>query len=254
MMSTLKKVKIDFTAYFIMLGSLLCGWFINVILIFVIVFIHELGHVVLLKYYQEEIEEIRIYPFGGITKTKILINTPSNKSIAIALGGVIAQLILLCVFILFFNFSFVEYDTFLMFYKYNMAIIFFNLIPIIPLDGSVILKNILAKFLPYRISNIIYIVISFLGILLFFSYNYFYKINNYMIIGVLIYKSINSIKNYSYERNLFFLERYLYKIKYRKIKYINNKNNFYLDSHHFIKNDNLYKDEDEFLRNMFDNS
>lgn len=52
----------------------------------------------------------------------------------------------------------------------------------------------------------------------------------------------------------FFLERYLYKIKYRKIKYINNKNNFYLDSHHFIKNDNLYKDEDEFLRNMFDNS
>ena len=91
-------------------------------------------------------------------------------------------------------------------------------------------------------------------IIIYLSFNYLYKINNYMIASILIYKSIIFIKRIPYLQNLLYLERYLYKIPYKKIKYINKKENFKLDTYHYVKNNNLYLKEEEYLQKLFDNS
>ena len=250
-MNIIKKIKFDFTTYFIILGSLFCGWFSNIILILLIIIIHELGHVFFLKLFHFPIIEIKLYPFGGITKTKLLINTNPSKNILIAFGGIIFQIILFMLFYLSYHFHLIRYYIYHLFILYNTSIIFFNLIPIVPLDGSIILKSFLTKIFSYKISNIITLIISIIGIIIYLSFNYLYKINNYLISLVLIYKTINFSKNIAYEQNLLYLERYLYKFKFNKIKYISQKDKFKLNTYHYIKNQDIYIPEEDFLHKLF---
>ncbi len=252
-MSILKKIKIDFTTYFIIIGSLLCGWFKNILLVFMIILIHELGHVCFITKYHYEILEIRLYPFGGITKTRMPINTPIKKSVIIALGGVLFQFLLFIFMLLIYKLGFIRYAIYSLFNKYNIAIILFNLIPIIPLDGSIILKSVLEEYYSFKTSNILISIISFFMLIIYLSLNYLYQINNYMIGGILLYKSIIFIKRIPYLQNSLYLERYLYKFPFKKIKYINKKEKFKLDTYHYIKKDKIYLNEEEYLEKLFDN-
>ncbi len=253
-MNILPKIKIDFTTYFLILSSLFCGWFKNIILIILIILFHELGHVYFITKYHYSIIEIRLYPFGGITQTKIPINTSIKKSIIIASGGILFQIILFIIMSFLYHISFIRYSIYSLFNKYNLSIILFNLLPIIPLDGSIIFKNILAKYYSYHLCNILISIISFLMLIIYLSLNYLYKINNYMIAGILLYKSITFVHKIPYFQNLLYLERYLYKIPFNKIKYINHKENIKLDTYHYIKKNNIYLKEEDYLAKLFDNT
>ena len=94
------------------------------------------------------------------------------------------------------------------------------MVPIIPLDGAIILKSILNKIFSFKTSYKLYVVISIINIIIYVGFNYKYSLNNYLIIGIFIYKIINSIKEYKYIYNRFLLERYLKKYKF---KYLNTK-------------------------------
>ena len=52
--------------------------------------------------------------------------------------------------------------------------------------------------------------------------------------------------------NKFYLERYLYKLKFKKIKIIKNINKMKKDYRHLFNINNKYIKEEDFLRNMFD--
>jgi len=103
MKSTKIKFKINIATYFLILSFLFTGLIKNIILIYLIVVFHELGHIFIIKLLKYDIEEITIYPMGGVTKINKKINTPLKHEFLIAIFGVIFQIILM----MFFDFLFV---------------------------------------------------------------------------------------------------------------------------------------------------
>ena len=166
------KFKINLTTYIFFLIAFLCGYFKNVLYIFFIVFFHELGHIFFIKLFHHKIVKVEFYPFGGIATVDKPINSSINQELFISLGGVFFQL-LLGIFLLF------QKNELLSFY--NQTIFFFNLLPIIPLDGSVFLHAFFEKFFSYQKSFLLYQILSFFFFILFFLYNIFFAIDNYFI-------------------------------------------------------------------------
>ena len=163
-----------------------------------------------------KIENITIYPFGGITKINKDLNAPIYKELLIASGGVIFQLLLF----LIINYLPLSVYVKSNFIKYNFSILFFNLLPIIPLDGSVILNSFLNMIFSYKKSYYLYFIISIIGIFIYLIANIWFSLNNYLIISLFVIKTIYAWKNYKFLLNRFLLERYINKYEY---KYINTK-------------------------------
>ena len=142
--------KVHFTTEILILMALFSGYIKNFILIFTIVSIHELGHIFVLRHFEYEITSVTIYPFGGITKVNKPINTPLKQEMIIAIAGVTMQLLFILLMYLLKEWSIIRLSTYQLFHFYNKTILFFNLLPIIPLDGSILLHSILEYFSSYK--------------------------------------------------------------------------------------------------------
>ena len=139
-----------------------------------------------------------------------------------------------------YSLGFIREYTYNLYNLYNSQMIFFNLLPIYPLDGGKILSLILYKFFSYYTANIIVIIVSFL-IILFIVFLNIYDCNysNIMVMGFIFCCLYKFFINRKHLYNRFLLERYLYDIKYSRIKIINNiKKMFKNKSHIFISNNN----------------
>lgn len=243
----MKIIKISNATIYLLFIFFLCGYIKVGLICFFIVLIHELGHVIVSIIFKYKIISITIYPFGGITKLEKDINTSPIKELILASGGLLMQIIL---FIIISNIDF--YDKYL-FLKYNKSIFLFNLVSIIPLDGSLIVYSILNIFKSFKDSYKLYIMISIISLLIYIIINYKYNLNNYLIISIFIYKIYESIKNYKYVYNRFLLERY---IKNYKFKYISTKEGnldiLKLDTYQYFKNGTNIVGERQKLKERFD--
>ena len=245
----MKIIKINNVTILFLFIAFICGYIKNAIIIFFIVLIHELGHITIIRLYNDKIKRVIIYPFGGITEVEKDLNTSINKELLIAIGGFIFQL-LVFLFINIIPFNELTRDLII---EYNKIILIFNLLPIIPLDGSIIINYILNKYLSFTKAYIINIIISILSLTMFIIYNYAYSLNNYLIISFLIYKIYYAIKGYKYIKNRFFLERYLKKYKYNRI--INNTNSINdlrLETYHYFNNKGKIVNERRKIQELFD--
>ena len=77
--------KINPVTYFLLLSILLCGYFNYFVVIFVILFFHEIGHMMMIKLFNEKIKKIEILPFGAIIKMDMQTNISSIKLIFVPL-------------------------------------------------------------------------------------------------------------------------------------------------------------------------
>ncbi|MCM1053562.1 MAG: hypothetical protein NC483_06280 [Ruminococcus sp.] len=253
----MKNIKnsfnINLATYFLILTFLLTGLIKNIILIYLIVIFHELGHIFIIKLLKYKIIRVDIYPMGGITTINKKINTPIKDEILISSFGVIFQVILYLLFFFLFNYGFINLNTFNLFKIYNKTIIIFNLLPIIPLDGYILLRSIIELVFPYHKAFYFSLFISIISIVFFITFNQIYSLNNYLIISFLIYKIIIAIKEFKYEHLKFLLERHLNNFKYHKIKYERNSNLNLLkkDTYHYFKKENTYISEKSLLKEKF---
>lgn len=245
----MKIIKVNFLTLYFLLLLFLCGYLKIGIIIFLIVLFHELGHIFFIKLFKYKIINVTLYPFGGITKIDKDINTPLNKELLIACGGIIFQLIL---FIIIY-FVPINVITKELLYKYNMSILLFNILPIIPLDGSIIINSLLNKIFSYKVSYYLYIIISIIFSIFYLFFNYWYSLNNYLIVLLFIIKTYYAIKNYKYLKTRFLLERYLNKYEY---KYISTKTGdldiLKIDTYQYFKENNKIVSEYSKLKEMFD--
>lgn len=251
----MKKFKINSATYFLILSFLLTGLIKNIILIYLIVIIHELGHIFIIKKLKYKIIKVEIYPMGGITSIDKKINTKINHEILISIFGIIFQIILwLLIYILFQN-NFIRESTYILFKNYNKTIMIFNLLPIIPLDGYIFFRSVLEIIFPYKRTYYLSLILSIISIILFITYNEIFSLNNYLVISFLIYKIITSIKEFKYIYMRFLAERYLYDIPNNKIKY-ENKTDINLlkkDTYHYFKTKDKVYSEKNLLAKMFKN-
>ena len=241
--------KIHPLYYLVAILTILTGNFKDFTLITLIIIIHELGHVSAAIYYKWKIEKIVILPFGGITIFNEYLNRPIKEELIISLMGPIYQ-------ILFYYLScFLNLDTSL-FSFYHYTLLLFNLLPIIPLDGSKIFSLLLEKYLPYKLANFLIIIISFI---VFLILTVLIVINKNLIMLVILFflliKIIKQIKNYKYIFNKFLFERYLYDFNFKKRKIIKNLNvnKMMRDKKHLFYYNNIYIIEKDILKDMFDN-
>ena len=245
----MKIIKVNFLTLYFLLLLFLCGYLKLGIIVFIIVVFHEMGHILFIKLFKYKIINVTLYPFGGITKVDKDINTPLNKELLIACGGIIFQLIL---FIIIY-FVPINVITKELLYKYNMSILLFNMLPIIPLDGSIIINSLLNKIFSYKVSYYLYIIISIIFSIFYLFFNYWYSLNNYLIVSLFIIKTYYAIKNYKYLKTRFLLERYLNKYEY---KYISTKTGnldiLKIDTYQYFKENNKIVSEYSKLKEKFD--
>ena len=246
----MKIIKFDISFYLIISLSFLCGNYKYIIVFYLIIFIHELGHIFFIKLFNLELISVKFYSFGGIRKYNNLINHNIFKELLISIGGILNQLLLFVAFNILFKYNLINNYTYNIFINNNISLLLFNLIPIIGLDGEKIIHLLLEYFIPFVIVNNIMIVISIISMLLFLLGCFNNKINVIFILVFFIYYFINYIKDLKYINNKFYLERYLYDIPYNNIKYINNNNlkNMYQQKYHFFNNIREY----DYLKKMFE--
>ena len=248
MKNILDKVRIDYSTYILILIGLLSGYIKNIMIILDIVLVHELGHVFFFSLFKMDIESIVIYPFGGVSKVNKKIHERIYKDILISLGGIIFQGLLIIVIYLLYKYSFIVNSTYNMYISYNKSIILFNLIPIIPLDGSKLLLSICSKFMSYRISYITMIFVGCVSLLLFILYNMIFKLNDIVVYLFLLGSLINCIKEYKYVKGRFYLERILYDNYYNEI--INDSfdiKDMRIDKYYYYKNKDRYINEKDYI-------
>ena len=234
-------IKFDISFYFIIILSFLSGNFKDILLLYFIIIIHELGHLLFIKLFNKKIIEIKLYPFGGITKYNTLVNHKIYEELLISFGGILFQLLLFSIFYILFKFNLINNYTYTLFIKNNISLIIFNILPIIGLDGEKIIHLILELFIPYKRVNNIVIIISIITFIILIIISFNYKINSIFVSCFLGYKIYYFIINKKYLENKFCLERYIYDIPYTKIKYINgNLGGMYQEAYHFINHKKEY--------------
>ena len=226
--------KINIYTYLFLLLSILSGYFRETIIVYLILFIHELGHYMIMRLYKIKVNNITFYPYGGIINSDMLVNTNSIVILFISLGGIIIQFLLFLIIYILFKLSLIDYYYYSIFYKYNFYIIIFNLLPIYPLDGFKIIGSILELFFSYIKSINISLVINILFLFLFIIYLYVFKISNIIVLLFLIVSLINYIKCIKHLINKFYIERIIYDLKYYGLIGVNSIKKMYKNKYNYI--------------------
>ena len=193
---------------------------------------------------------IIIYPFGGITRYNGYLNTPIIKEFLILSGGPLFQEILYIILLILYKNNLVSDINFNIIELIHKNLLYFNLLPIIPLDGSKFMLLLMQKIIPYRLSNILIIIISFITI---FLLSVFEKRIIFIFLSTLLIKSIIEETNQiDIKYNKFLLERYLYSFKLKKGKLIKNIKDIKRNKTHNILHNNKIISEDEYLKALYD--
>jgi len=246
------KIEFHYTYIIVALGFILTGYFSNLLVFTSIIIIHELGHFLVAKINKLNVEKIVIYPYGGLVKMNNLINTSINKELLVAISGIIFQLIYYLIVYYLYQEGIIREYIFNLYKTYNHSMLLFNLLPIHPLDGSKILNLLLSKFIPYNKANKLNIIISIITMILVFTINYYnFNYTTILITGVILDNITKYYKELKYIYNKFLLERYLYKMTYKKTKKINKITNMYKDKYHVLKENNGYITEKQALIHKF---
>ena len=238
--------KIHPLYYIVALITICTGLFKDFIYITLLIFIHEIGHLIGALYYKWNIKKVVILPFGGITIFNELINKSLKEEFVILVLGPLFQILfyfILCILNIESN----------LITNYHYGLLLFNFIPIIPLDGSKLLNIILNKIFSFKLSHIISLFISLICLIYLFIRTIIIKnLILFIILIFLLIKNIKEIYLHKYLFNKFLFERYNYNLKFKKIKRIKGlkiykmkkdyKHLFYL---------NKYITENEILKDYF---
>ena len=124
--------------------------------------IHETGHIVMAKIVEERISGIHLTPYGGIIRFE---NTALKgvKGFLFAAGGPLANLLLLMFLKIEPAAAFAASDSGKQFVLANVVMLFFNCMPVFPLDGGRMLFSI--GYYIFSVSRLISIL-ALLGMLL----------------------------------------------------------------------------------------
>ncbi|WP_163101798.1 M50 family metallopeptidase [Peribacillus alkalitolerans] len=152
-MGLFPKVRIHPTLWIVAGLSVMTAHFVHILMLFLILFIHEMGHAAAAHYYKWRIKAISILPFGGAMETEEHGNRPLKEDLIVTLAGPIQHVWLLLVALFTNKMGLLPHDLFQIFLYLNLGVLFFNLLPIWPLDGGKLLLLTLSKRKSYMKSQ-----------------------------------------------------------------------------------------------------
>ncbi len=169
-----------------------------VVIVFVSVLLHELGHAVVANYYGRA-PQIELYSMGGLTISTRYSLLSYPKEILISFAGPLAGFLLggiLFVLLRIFGPVTVPYLDFIVYEMLwvNIGWGIINLVPILPLDGGSIMRNLYHWLRnPYDERTPLKISIGF-GILAFIAALYFRQLYLALLVAYLVYRNYMSLR------------------------------------------------------------
>lgn len=156
----MQKIKIHPLFWVTILIGIITASFKEIMILFGIVFIHELGHALTANFFGWRIKKIELLPFGGVAEVDEYGNKPLKEDIFVQIMGPLQHvwIFLLCK-LLFMN-GMIEEELYLYTIYNNFSILCFNLLPIWPLDGGKILFSLLSIKIPFTKAHFMVIVMS----------------------------------------------------------------------------------------------
>lgn len=240
------KIQIHPFFYGIAFLAFCTGNFKSFCLFMTILIIHECGHVSAGLYYHWKISKIHIYPFGALTVFQDHLNKPMKEEFWIVLMGPIFQ-------ILFYYFLIFCHKDSTLLESFHYGLLFFNLLPIIPLDGSKLFQLILQYFCSYWKSFILLWFVS-IGSIFIFCIQNIKSLVWVLILLLLLEKGLNAYYRRYSIFSKFLLERTLYSFSFPRRKNIVGENvkKMKRDTYHLFYKDGHYETEQQVLKKMFD--
>lgn len=128
---------------------MLTGQFLELLTLFTIVLIHEMGHVCAALLAGVTVKSVQLLPFGGVALIEDHGRLTAGREIGIALAGPL-QNVLMILITLGLQQAGIGSSAFLAYFiQANAIIALFNLLPVLPLDGGKIVQAMLSLLLPY---------------------------------------------------------------------------------------------------------
>ena len=209
--------------FWVIIGiSIVTANFWELLLLFIIVFVHELGHSVAATFFSWRIKQILILPFGGVCETEEHGNRPMKEELIVTLAGPFQHILLAIGAFLLHHFQFLTTSTFELFMLMNVMIFIVNLLPIWPLDGGKLLFLTLSHKQPFIDAYEKVLRFSAIFLASFFVFYLFidpYHLNVWVIATFLFYSLYHDWKHRHYVFVRFLVERYYGKsISFSKIE------------------------------------
>ncbi|HET7578267.1 MAG TPA: M50 family metallopeptidase [Bacillales bacterium] len=146
----MNKIKIHPLFWFVVAAGFVTGHFYEVMMLFTIVFVHEMGHGAAARFFHWRIEKIELLPFGGVAQTDEHGNRPLAEEVIVILAGPAQHLLLYAVGLLLYYFSILDVQDYQAFLRHNTTILVFNLLPVWPLDGGRLLRVLCSFSYPFK--------------------------------------------------------------------------------------------------------
>lgn len=218
------------------------------IILFILLFFHECGHFLMALLFGFSVDKIYFYPWGGISKFTTKLNTSLFFEFIVLFMGPFFQVI---TYFILCNISF--FNGYLdLIRNIHYSLLFFNLMPIYPLDGGKLVNIIFNLFFPFRRSLFFSIYFSYFFLILFFVININdIGFNLIFIFIFLFYKIFDERGKINFYMDKFLLERYLYNFNFKRVKKVRSVKGFFRGCRHIIYDGDRYFSEKEILLKKF---
>lgn len=140
------RIKLNVFFILFLFASYVTGWLQQSLVLFASVLLHELGHVYAAKKLKIKVYEVELLPYGGVARMEELSKFGGvAEAVVSAAGPVTSFAIAGACYMLRDVSGWMELSG-----RYNLVICLFNLLPVIPLDGGKLARNLLVFFMGYR--------------------------------------------------------------------------------------------------------
>ncbi|QAY65167.1 M50 family metallopeptidase [Paenibacillus protaetiae] len=133
----------------VMAASFLTGYLVELATLFLLVLVHEIGHVVVARGLDWKVREVKLLPFGGVAEVEDEGSMPSSEEALVAIAGPLQNVWMGAAAWLLGRLGWWDDGWAHYVVNANLMIGCFNLLPIYPLDGGKLLRALLSKWLTY---------------------------------------------------------------------------------------------------------
>lgn len=167
-MKLINKIKIHPTTWVVTGISVITAHFQELLMLFIVILVHEMGHACAAAYYKWRIKSITILPFGGMLETEEYGNRNLKEDFTVIVFGPLQHLWLFLVAYIAFSSGVIDQNVFTTFVYVNSTVCLFNLLPVWPLDGGKLLFLLLSLRVSFLNSHRLVLQCSIgVGIILF---------------------------------------------------------------------------------------
>jgi stage IV sporulation protein FB len=209
--SLIQKIHIHPLLWIVILFAVATAHFMELSLLLLIIFIHEMGHAVAASFFSWRIKKISFLPFGGVAEIDEHGNRPLNEEAIVTLAGPLQHIWLMAGAFFLYELNAMPLDLFELFIQYNMMVLVFNLLPIWPLDGGKLIFLLLSLKQSFPKAHQQTLYISIAGLLLFIVIVLMLtplNLNVWIVITFFIISLYTEWKQQHYVFMRFLLERY----------------------------------------------